>query len=194
MSLSSWFRDYLYIPLGGNRHGPWRTYFNLFTVFLLCGLWHGAAWTFLLWGVYHGVILAIERAGVSRFLGKLPKILKHIYTLLLVMVGWVIFRAESLPQLGQFLKAMFLGAPGDGASLWQYMDSENMFFMCLGLLLCLPILENSRHFKTQEAESAGPAANSVVIARDTLICALLFFVCTTYVMSGTYNPFIYFRF
>ncbi|MBK9616900.1 MAG: MBOAT family protein [Uliginosibacterium sp.] len=108
MSLSRWFRDYLYIPMGGNRLGNLITYRNLFVVFILCGLWHGAAWTFLIWGVYHGVFLVLERMGLSALLEKLPRLLRHAYTLIVVIVGWVFFRSESLPQSLTLLGKMFL--------------------------------------------------------------------------------------
>src|SRR5262245_34022819 len=106
MSLSTWFRDYLYIPLGGNRRGPWRTCFNLCVVFALCGLWHGASWTFLVWGVFHGLFLAVERVGLGRLLEKIPSPLRHGYTMLAVMAGWVLFKSETLGQALGYLGAM----------------------------------------------------------------------------------------
>src|SRR5687768_10410935 len=96
ISLSTWFKDYLYVPLGGSRLGPRRTYVNLLVVFLLCGLWHGAAWTFVAWGLYHGMFLVLERVGWARTLERGPPALRHVYVLLAVMVGWVLFRSETL--------------------------------------------------------------------------------------------------
>ena len=108
MSLSRWFRDYLYVPLGGNRHGELRTYRNLLIVFLLCGLWHnGAAWTFVIWGLYHGVLLIVERLGLGRWLERGPVLLQHGYTLLAVGVGWVLFRSDSIHQALSILGKMF---------------------------------------------------------------------------------------
>ena len=101
MSLSRWFRDYVYISLGGNRKGAGRTYINLFIVFFLCGLWHGAAWTFIVWGIYYGLLLALERLVVGRILAKLPPLISLAYTLFLVLVGWIIFRAETFTQIGR---------------------------------------------------------------------------------------------
>src|SRR5262249_59621224 len=106
LSLSNWFRDYLYIPLGGNRAGPWRTYFNLVIVFLLCGFWHGASWTFIVWGAYHGAFLVIERLGLSKWLSSLWTPFRHVYTLLVVMVSWVFFRADNFHVAQSFLAAM----------------------------------------------------------------------------------------
>ncbi len=95
ISLSSWFRDYVYIPLGGNRGGAAKTVRNLLVVFLLTGVWHGAAWNFILWGLYHGAFLLIERFGLSRLLTAAPRFVGHVYALLIVLVGWVLFRAET---------------------------------------------------------------------------------------------------
>ncbi len=104
ISLSRWFRDYVYIPLGGNREGPWKTYRNLMTIFILCGLWHGADWTFLVWGLYHGLLLVAER-----LLGPLRS---RVVTFVLVVFGWVVFRAESMPVAWNMLGAMVTWRPG----------------------------------------------------------------------------------
>ena len=98
ISLSAWFRDYVYIPLGGNRTSTGRMYLNLVLVFFLCGLWHGASWTFVVWGLYHGVFLVLERAGLAARVGMLPRTLRHAYAVLVVMVGWVFFRADTLGE------------------------------------------------------------------------------------------------
>jgi len=104
--LSSWFRDYVYIPLGGNRAGRAKTVRNLLVVFLLTGVWHGAAWTFVIWGLYHGLFLLLERFGLARILAAAPRPVAHIYALLVVAVGWVLFRAETLPQALDYLAAI----------------------------------------------------------------------------------------
>ena len=106
ITLSQWFRDYVYIPLGGNRVSPYRTYANLVIIFLLCGIWHGAAWTFVVWGLYHGLFLAIERAGFGAVLARLPRVLQSTYAVLVVMLGWVLFRADSFDSAGSYLAAM----------------------------------------------------------------------------------------
>ena len=113
MSLSAWFRDYVYIPLGGNRTSTGRMYFNLVLVFLLCGLWHGASWTFVVWGLYHGVFLMLERAGLAACVGMLPEPLRHAYAVLVVMVGWVFFRADTAGSAVTMLAAM--GGAGGAA-------------------------------------------------------------------------------
>src|SRR6476620_258205 len=108
ISLSTWFRDYLYIPLGGNRVSPWRNYLNLVIVFFLCGLWHGASWTFVIWGLYHGVFLIIERPVVSRWFERQPRFLSHVYTLFVVMIGWVFFRSETIADAIAYLRALII--------------------------------------------------------------------------------------
>ena len=106
ISLSSWFRDYLYVPLGGNRVSPARMYANLVTVFFLCGLWHGASWNFVIWGLFHGTFLVVERLGLAAAIRRLWRPLRHVYLLLVVMIGWVFFRADTLPSAVAFLMAM----------------------------------------------------------------------------------------
>ena len=106
MSLSTWFRDYLYVPLGGNRHSAARVYVNLVIVFFLCGLWHGASWNFVIWGLFHGAFLVVERLGLAGRVMRLWRPLRHAYVLLVVMIGWVFFRADTLPAAIGFLKAM----------------------------------------------------------------------------------------
>jgi alginate O-acetyltransferase complex protein AlgI len=194
MSLSSWFRDYLYIPLGGNRRGPVTTYRNLFIVFLLCGLWHGAAWTFVIWGLFHGLALIIERMRLLRILGRIPRPFRHVYTLLLVMVGWVLFRAETLGQAGAFVQAMFLPTSADAPGLAELASHENLFMGVIGCLLSLPIVERSRAFRHPgQTPYGGAGAGGARVYEMTLALGLLM-LCSVYIMSGTYNPFIYFRF
>ncbi len=107
ITLSTWFRDYLYIPLGGSRQGAVKTYRNLVVVFLLCGLWHGASWNFVVWGALHGVFLALERRVLKRVLQSVPRLFCHVYTLLVVLVAWVFFRVERLPDALAYLQTMF---------------------------------------------------------------------------------------
>jgi len=118
ISLSSWFRDYLYIPLGGNRNGIGRSYFNLFVVFLLCGLWHGANWTFIIWGTYHGIFLVIERfLGRKTLYHTLPRQMQVLFTFLLIMIGWVFFRSVTISDTWQCLTVMFMPSKAQGGSV-----------------------------------------------------------------------------
>jgi alginate O-acetyltransferase complex protein AlgI len=187
ISLSSWFRDYLYIPLGGNRASPLRTYVNLGLVFLLCGLWHGAAWTFILWGAWHGLLLIVERAGLGRRLAHLPAWLAQGYAMLAVMLGWVFFRAENVPYALGFFGALFgLSTAEPLAHPWQ-MDVHGAQWAALliGGVLAL--------WRTPPALPAAvtPALRSTLrLAAGALGLAL----CAASLAAGTYNPFIYFHF
>ena len=195
LSLSSWFRDYLYIPLGGNRRGAARTYANLFIVFFLCGLWHGAAWTFVAWGMFHGCLLVVERAGLGRALGRVPAAFAYIYTLGMVMIGWALFRAEDFAQAGGILGRMFLPAVAN-ATVYpaQVLSNENMIIMIFAAFMCLPWLEKTRWRSWDEADDQLQPRSPLTVGVDALVILLLLALCSVFVMSGTYNPFIYFRF
>jgi alginate O-acetyltransferase complex protein AlgI len=194
ISLSSWFRDYLYIPLGGNRLSPARTYLNLVTVFLLCGLWHGASWTFVLWGALHGSFLVLERAGFGKRLASAPGLLQRSYALLVVLVGWVFFRADSLGQALMFLKAM---AGGSGLStagypVALYATPAVLLAGVLGVFFSFPVpAPAARIFATREPERL-PAWLTRSLA--VVLTFVLFGLSAASLASHTYNPFIYFRF
>lgn len=202
MSLSSWFRDYLYIPLGGNRHGALITYRNLFVVFALCGLWHGASWTFLAWGLYHGALLVLERMGLKTLLAQLPRAARHAYALLAVLFGWVLFRAESFEQARHFMARMlWVGqAPGEQApAIGEIVTHQQWLFGALGVLAATPLLRRlSARLLTDRTLAAGrrhgfkPGATAAAL--DATFIAGLVFLCSLYIASGTYSPFIYFRF
>ncbi len=189
MSLSSWFRDYLYIPMGGNRHGPLRTYFNLCVVFLLCGLWHGAAWTFISWGLFHGALLVMERAGFDRVLQWCPSLLRRLYLLLMVIIGWVIFRADNLGQAQAFLGAMFIPTGSSEVGLYDMVSNETLLFAGIGMLLSAPLFDPIKR-RILSGKGQQPGVRLITLS-TSLALGLL---CTIYVMAGTYNPFIYFRF
>ena len=186
ISLSGWFRDYLYIPLGGNRQGPWRTSFNLATVFLLCGLWHGASWTFLVWGLYHGLLLSVERWGLNRLLQSLPLLVRHLYLLLAIMFGWVIFRADNFEQLGHYYSALF-GFSDIGVEL-----PVLLFFTQDVLIACVIAVVASTPWHRSKRLRLHNRAVAVSLSSSWLL--ILFVLCLTFVASGSYNPFIYFRF
>ncbi len=188
MTLSRWFRDYLYIPLGGNKCGPVRTYVNLFTVFVLCGLWHGAAYTFLAWGCYHGVLLVIERVAIRRG-GALPGVIGWPVTLLLVMVGWVLFRADSLGAAGTFLKAMAgFGHAAAPVDVLAFLTPDKIVFFCLGAVLSVAPV--GRILAGIGSEPAGPLR--ALAQRSTAL--LLFVYSSVLIAANGFNPFIYFRF
>lgn len=142
ISLSSWFRDYLYIPLGGNRKGEFRTYVNLVIVFFLCGLWHGASWTFVVWGLYHGFFLTIEKLYLGKQLKKAPVVLTYFYTILVVMVGWVLFRSENLLDSFMYLKAMLGFGAGENIIIWRYLENNKLIFiLVIGAIASTPIFK-----------------------------------------------------
>lgn len=200
ISLSRWFRDYLYIPLGGNRVASHRIYINLMTVFFLCGLWHGASWNFVVWGIFHGAFLIFERIGFSKILDKTPRVLRHFYAVFVVMIGWVFFRADNLPHALQYLSAMFGGAQG---SLLRY-NVAVFFNPQLGLALAAGVLGSApvagfvarslRRWKSRRAPSLRPALAAMGALGVFLIYAAIFTASSVLVAAGDYNPFIYYRF
>lgn len=189
MTLSGWFRDYLYIPLGGNRKGTVRTLVNLFVVFLATGLWHGANWQFVAWGLWYGVLLILERTVLKPILPRLPAWLSHLYALFFILCGWVIFRAPGLRAGVLWLKAMVLPAAGFAAyPVARYLDPRTLLLVAAGLALCGPVQALFPRFKAAlyNKEVTGPLQAAVLL--------VIGFGCTVLLVSGTYNPFIYFRF
>ena len=190
ISLSRWFKDYLYIPLGGNRKGAVRTYGNLLAVFVLCGLWHGANWTFIIWGLYHGLFLALERvSGLRRLSEDRWFACRRAITLLVVTLGWVLFRSPSLAAALHFLKSMFvLRALPLQYELYRVLHFRNLAFVLLALCVVLA----APRLPTCEAliRSRGP----VRVALSWVFIGILLPYCAAFVISGTSHPFIYFRF
>lgn len=196
MSLSSWFRDYLYISLGGNRMGPAKTYRNLLIVFFLCGLWHGAAWTFVLWGLYHGALLVVERVGFGDLLRKLPQIFRHGYTLTAVLVGWVFFRADTFEQAVTMLKTMFLFVPGGETSIWEQGTHGAFLTLVMAAFLSTPVLEKMlNNVVALPVLKPWPRPGlRFTYVMGSAISVLIFLAASMKVLAGFYSPFIYFRF
>jgi alginate O-acetyltransferase complex protein AlgI len=193
ISLSNWFRDYLYIPLGGNRLGPGRTTMNLLIVFLLCGLWHGAHWNFVLWGLYQGMFLIVERlAAVQNALHAMGRAFRHAYLLLAVGLGWVLFRAESLEHAGNYYGAMFRWSRDAGAVT---LDVSPVLIATLGVAVVAATPAARWTYRRWQARAqssnARRASYELVV---TASFAALFGACVSFVALGAYNPFIYFRF
>jgi len=191
ISLSTWWRDYLYIPLGGNRNGPFRTYLNLMIVFVLCGLWHGASWNFLLWGVYYGVFLIIERLGLKKLLARSSNIFSHFYSLAVIIYGWLLFRTTTLDQFSAFSKALFgFGCKSQACvkSDITYMIFNYEFMAVLGLsiLLCMPTYNFLKKYFL--------AKNNIYHFFSFAWVTVLLILSLTYISGNTHNPFIYFRF
>jgi alginate O-acetyltransferase complex protein AlgI len=192
MSLSAWLRDYVYIPLGGNRISPARTYANLWIVFLLCGLWHGASWTFVIWGAYHGLLLVIERAGLRRLLSDLPHPIAHFYTLLVVFVGWVWFRANSFDRAC----IMFKGLAGlNGSSELSVQMHISLTPIACAALVVAGLLGLRRWRFPRLRQSAERLLGETVLGvGDNAWLLALLAMCVVIVGASTYNPFLYNRF
>ncbi len=191
ISLSSWFRDYLYISAGGNRISPFRTYFNLSMVFFLCGLWHGASWNFVIWGLSHGFFLVLERIGFLRFLIRLWRPLQHLYVLFIVTITWVFFRLESLTDALKYLRTMFGFSMGRAAEfhLPLYLDKEKFVVFLLGILCSMPLTDLLRKVNIK-----GEVTKWIFPLSESVVTFLIFIFSLMMIASGTYNPFIYFRF
>lgn len=197
ISLSSWFRDYLYIPLGGNRKGPARTYANLLIVFLLCGLWHGASWTFIVWGLYHGLFLILERWGLGRLLAGLPRAAGHAYAILVFSVGWVFFRADSLPDALEFLAGLFhFGTPPYlNAQLFSALSVQFYLALAVGIVFAFPIAPAISRLLAQTIPATMKGISiSLGTVAATAWMAFLLVSSTAQLLSGAHNPFLYFRF
>jgi len=186
ISLSGWFLEYLYIPLGGNRKGKFRTVVNKMIVFLCTGIWHGAAVNFLFWGVYHGCFLMLEEyvPWIGRKGSGLKAVFQHIYTLLVVCIGFVFFRAETMAQGVFWVKKMFTGFQWNAAAMsfaLQQMTPVFLVTLAGALIACCPVIKTVN--------------NKNWYAPLAYVCSLLgLVVCILSLASGTYNPFIYFRF
>jgi alginate O-acetyltransferase complex protein AlgI len=191
ISLSRWFRDYLYVPLGGNRVAPWHVYLNLVIVFFLCGLWHGAKWTFVVWGMIHGLFLVLERAGALRRIIATP-VVRHVYVLAVVMFAWVFFRADSFAYALGFLKALAVPAAAPKLVFWAAADHETVLAFALGCVLATPFA--ARRVEAALREGAWRTRIALGACAVPAALALIFAVSVTKLAAGTYNPFIYFRF
>ncbi len=220
ISLSSWFKEYLYIPLGGNRKGKARTYINLLIVFFATGIWHGAGLSFIVWGLYHGFFMVAERLGLGKLLDRKNAICScasHVYTLVVVMIGWVFFRADTLTDSVYYLHAMFVPVGSGAFSFFEIIDTKTIVIAIVGILLAGPLQQVFARLKRKEVEDfvvGGPlvpivgkdVSELVVKSMDTkkvssvlsilqfVLFMVLLLVCIVNLVAGTYNPFIYFRF
>lgn len=219
ISLATWFRDYVYFPMAGFDASPRRAAWSLLVVFLLCGLWHGASWTFVVWGLYYGALLVLERTRAGRWQESLPAAFRHAYTLLLVMLGWVLFRSNSITHAGQLLHAMvtfhgidhltqaleviatFLAAFGLGQNTDQtplvatIVTQQVAWAMLAGAILCLPVAPwAKREFQRLFPPQLGPVLSVARFTAEPLALMALLLASSASLADGTYNPFIYFRF
>lgn len=187
ITLGSWFRSYVYIPLGGNRRGKGRTFLNLLIVWGLTGLWHGASWNFLLWGLYFGILIIIERAGAGKLLEKLPRAVSAAFTFILVLFGWVLFDTDTLAAAAGYIAAMF------GAGRIFIDDTAKYLLLSNWLLLAAcALISAGLGQKLLETLSKRRPVFTEIAAVPVKICILL--ICTAYLVNSGYNPFLYFRF
>ena len=190
ISLSTWFREYVYIPLGGNRCTPSRHILNLLIVWMLTGLWHGAQWNFMFWGLYYGVILILEKYLWGSKIEKLPSAVQHIYAFVLVLFGWVFFFSPTLGYAGQYLKVMFgIGAKGIFDKQGFFMIFTNWLLIVIAILASAP-----RGYKLLKKITGCWQSEEV---RAIVTCAVyiaMFLLCIAFLVTETYNPFLYFRF
>ncbi len=187
ISLSTWFKEYLYIPLGGNRISKYRTYLNLFIVFLATGIWHGAEWTFVIWGLWHGAFIIFERITNlhKRIGGITSSILRHCYTILAFVIGWVIFRSDNITYATDYIKNMFGLIPyKEIYSLPYYIDTTQIIIFITAIMLSMPIFSN---FLNDDKDTKATSFQNLWLL-------ILFGLSWASISAGTYNPFIYFRF
>jgi len=197
ISLSTWFRDYLYIPLGGNRRSTPRVYFNLVVVFAVTGLWHGASWNFVIWGLFNGALIIIERLGFSKILKSSWLPLQHFYTMLAWVLSFVLFRSPDLAHAGKYYYYMFSFSPGDQAMVsfisYFHFDTETMMLFILAIILCMPVYPLLENRLTRIKERNIFSFVSINILKIIFYSAL-FIASVSYLSADAYNPFIYFRF
>ncbi|MDE7055154.1 MAG: MBOAT family protein [Oscillospiraceae bacterium] len=183
ISLTTWFREYVYFPLGGNRVSKAKWIRNILTVWLLTGIWHGAGWNFLLWGLYYGLWMLAERLFLGKYLEKLPDVLRHAYTMLIVLIGWALFAVEDMGRLGAYFRSLFGGgglyAPVDGYRLRTYLPT--LVILAIG---STPLMKRV----WDKLGERGQAALQPVLVLAALV------LCTASLVDAGYNPFLYFRF
>lgn len=189
ITLSTWFREYVYIPLGGNRLGKGRQIINLLIVWALTGFWHGASWNFALWGLYFGVILILEKLFILRALERLPRAVAHIYTMLLVVLGWVIFANENFNQMAEYIKNLVVSSSG-------FADGYTAFLLLSNLVLWVLAVLFSTSLPRKFSEKTRNLAEKYRVqgALEVLTVAVLLIVSLGFMVGGDYNPFLYFRF
>jgi alginate O-acetyltransferase complex protein AlgI len=185
ISLGTWFRDYVYIPLGGNRKGLARQLLNIFIVWALTGFWHGASWTFLFWGMYYAFFLILEKLFFLKWLGKIPQFFSHLYTILVAFSGWVIFQQDSVEQTMVFFRAMYgFGKAGFICSNDLYYLSSFSVLLAIAAVACIPFWKNCFAKLPQRAKGV----------LSPVLILLVLVISTAYLVDSTYNPFLYFRF
>ena len=192
ISLSTWFKEYVYIPLGGNRKGLPRQLFNILVVWMLTGIWHGAGWNFLLWGLWFAFFLILEKLFLGEVLESVPKVFGRVYTLAVVLISWVFFALESPGEILAYLQAMFgMNGVGPVNSLAMFLSNEYLVLLVIALVACLPL--GSRLVHALKSSKTGPAM-ALYRLGEKVIPAVLLLLSVAYIVDASYNPFLYFRF
>ncbi|MGL4873802.1 MAG: MBOAT family O-acyltransferase [Clostridium sp.] len=186
ISLGTWFKDYIYIPLGGNRVKGIKAYRNLFIVWFITGMWHGASWNFIIWGLYFGIFIMLEKLCLNKIFKRIPRIFSHIYLLIIVIVGWVIFSKTNMGEVVEYLKIMF------GFGEYQIINGHAIFMikeyaleLTIGIILSMPIIGYLKKYK---------GLNKIIEKAKPVILISLFVITILYLINSTFNPFIYFNF
>ena len=190
ISLSSWFKDYVYIPLGGNRVGTYKLLRNILIVWLLTGIWHGASWNFILWGLFFGILLIIEKVYLNKYLEKLPSLIRRVYVLFLVMISFLIFQASTLKEAWQSITGLFGFQTSVLINNFTIYYFKSYFFVfIIALITSTPILKN-----LVEKLRANKFWNYLCNLLEPIFIVILLFLVTAYLIDNSYNPFLYFRF
>ena len=188
ISLSTWFKEYVYIPLGGNRSGIAKQIRNIIIVWMLTGFWHGASWNFAVWGLYYGAILILEKVFLLKWIEKMPKFVRHIYTMLLVIIGWVLFSFDSFKRGAGFIAGMF-GLGGYG-----FVNTEFIYLLLNNIILLVILIIASTDLPKKCIEKFAATRNIAVKFVNIAVLEIIFGICAAYLVAATYNPFLYFRF
>lgn len=192
ISLSTWFKEYVYIPLGGNRKGLPRQLFNILVVWMLTGIWHGAGWNFLFWGLWFAFFLILEKLFLGEVLESVPKVFGRVYTLAAVLISWVFFALESPGEILAYLQAMFgMNGVGPVNSLAMFLSNEYLVLLVIALVACLPL--GSRLVHALKSSKTG-SAMALYRLGEKVIPAVLLLLSVAYIVDASYNPFLYFRF
>jgi alginate O-acetyltransferase complex protein AlgI len=186
ISLGTWFKEYLYIPLGGNRKGRLNNIRNILLVWILTGIWHGASWNFALWGLYFGIILILEKIFMLKLLEKAPKLIQRIYTILLVLISWAIFAFDSLNEGLQYIKILF------GAGDFKIYNNSSIYYLYTNILLLIILIIASTDIPKRVWGRIRGKSKSWIL--ENMYLLLVFLLSIAYLVDQSYNPFLYFRF
>ena len=189
MTLGSWFRDYVYIPLGGNKKGVLKQIRNILIVWSLTGLWHGASWNFIVWGLYFGILLILEKFILKKYFSNVPKFIKGIYTLFLVMISFVIFQGDSLSSAFNIIKGLF-GLNGE-----LFINNVTLYYLKgYVLFIVLGVISSTNYVKNLVIKISNGKGKKIINILDPIYLLILLIIVTMYLIDSSYNPFLYFRF